>query len=221
MSTAIKVVFFDFIGTTVLETRPDVIEDCFQLAFTKNNILVTKHFIQTNRGRNKRDVIQDALSPAHTDLSLVTKILSDFESEVNRHLHYFQTEPSAKQIFSELRDKGILLAIATGLSRHIFDKIMQHEQWNLNWFAYQATYEEIGRGRPHPDMIFDMMRKFNISDAREILKVGDTVADIQEGQQAGTRTAALLMGTQPNARLIQKNPDYTFHQLHEVLSLFA
>lgn len=214
----IKVVFFDFIGTTVMETKPDVITRCFRTALLNNGIPVSDNFIQSNRGRNKRDVIRDAIDPELNE-DRVTKILGDFEIEVNQNLHHFQSVPDVELIFESLRKKEIFLALATGLSRDIFDRLVNSLGWSFSWFAYQATYEEIGKGRPHPAMIMDLMTALNINDPQEILKVGDTVADIEEGKNGGTQTAAILAGTQPDDVLFQANPDFLCRNLREILAL--
>lgn len=44
-------------------------------------------------------------------------------------------------------------------------------------------------------MIFQNMMHFGWSDVRRILKVGDTVEDIREGQHAGCRTAGIVVGS--------------------------
>jgi phosphonatase-like hydrolase len=214
----IRVVLFDFIGTTVIETQPDVIAHCFKHAFAKNGISISQDFIQTNRGRNKRDVVRDALNHNSSKIE-VDKVLFDFEAAVDRQLGSFQAAPDAGLIFKTLLQKNVQLAIATGLSRDIFDKIINQVGWDFNWFAYHATYEEIGKGRPYPDLIIDLMSKLDIFNPQEILKVGDTVADIQEGKNAGTRTAALLAGTQPEETLKQHNPDHLLKSLQEILNL--
>lgn len=214
----IKVVFFDFIGTTVIESKPDSIAECFKTAFVNNGISVSDNFIQSNRGRNKRDVIRDAITGEMSE-ARVNKILQDFEMEVTNNLHHFQSAPEAEAIFESLRKKEIFLALATGLSRDIFDRIVSRLGWSFSWFAYQATYEEIGKGRTHPEMINDLMKALNITDPKEILKVGDTVADIEEGRNAGAQTVAILAGTQPDDILFQANPDFLCRNLREILAL--
>ncbi|MGZ8518400.1 MAG: HAD family hydrolase [Chitinophagaceae bacterium] len=42
-------------------------------------------------------------------------------------------------------------------------------------------------------MILDMLKKFSLQK-EQFLKVGDTVADILEGKNAGVKTAAILSG---------------------------
>ncbi len=46
--------------------------------------------------------------------------------------------------------------------------------------------EDVGAGRPHPFMIFETAVRLQIYPLAGIVKVGDTVADIEEGLNAGT-----------------------------------
>src|SRR5262249_60301217 len=48
-----------------------------------------------------------------------------------------------------------------------------------------VTSDEVPRGRPHPDMIHQLMTRLGIEDARRVAKVGDTRADLEEGINAG------------------------------------
>jgi len=111
--------------------------------------------------------------------------------------------------------KGIKVGIGSGLSRVAFDQVFHHLQWDLIAFDYIGIAEEVGRGRPHPDMVLDMMKKLNVS-ADEMLKVGDTVADIQEGRNAKVKTVAILSGTQSESQLRNEKPDYIIYRLAEL-----
>jgi phosphoglycolate phosphatase-like HAD superfamily hydrolase len=45
--------------------------------------------------------------------------------------------------------------------------------------------DEVDRGRPYPDMILELMRRFDVSNPSRVAKVGDTPADLEEGDNAG------------------------------------
>jgi phosphoglycolate phosphatase-like HAD superfamily hydrolase len=66
-------------------------------------------------------------------------------------------------------------------------------------------------------MIFEMMRQLRINPT-EMLKVGDTVADIQEGKNANVYTAVLLSGTQPKEQLIRERPDLILDSLDDLIT---
>ena len=68
-------------------------------------------------------------------------------------------------------------------------------------------------------MIFDSMEKLMINDKAKVLKIGDTVVDIQEGKNAGVVTASVLTGTQKRDELEKFNPDYIFNDITEIISI--
>ena len=94
-----------------------------------------------------------------------------------------------------------------------FEGICQYLNWDNARFDYIGIGDEIMRGRPYPNIIFDMMGKLDIQNAGEVLKVRDTVADIQEGKNAKVITAVILSSTQPKEILLQENPDIVLTSL--------
>ena len=44
-------------------------------------------------------------------------------------------------------------------------------------------------------MIFENMRRLGVSSVKNVLKIGDTVSDIQEGVNAGVWTAGVIEGS--------------------------
>jgi phosphonatase-like hydrolase len=215
----LQAVLFDFIGTVVMEKVPGTVVRCFEKTFQEHGIKVTSTFINENRGRNKREVIELAISQSMQREKLVDPILNTFERNIEESLTNFSAAPKALEVFMKLHQAEIKVGLGTGLTRDSFEKIMTYLKWNKENFDYTATSEEIGKGRPHPDMIFDMMRKLHIMDPKEVLKVGDTVSDIQEGKCAGVMTAAILSGTQSREVLEKEKPDFVFKRLDEIHQL--
>lgn len=213
----LKAVLFDFIGTTILEKTPDIISTCFEEAFKENDMRVTRDFIQVNRGKNKREVIEQAVQSHGLPAERIDKVLLSFGKIIERNLSHFSIAPRAMETFDHLRGEGVKLGIGTGLTRESFEKILAHVKWKAKDFDYTATAEEIGKGRPHPDMIFDMMKKLQFTNPKEFLKIGDTVADIQEGKNAGVWTAVVLSGTQKRKLLEKEKPDFVLTRLGELI----
>ena len=58
--------------------------------------------------------------------------------------------------------------------------------------------------------------KLKISETKEILKIGDTIADIQEGKNAKVLTAVLLSGTQSEKDLIDQEPEFVLNKLMDI-----
>ncbi|MDP4261644.1 MAG: HAD-IA family hydrolase [Bacteroidota bacterium] len=209
----IKAVLFDFIGTTVKEAHPEVINNCFEKAFTDNNVPVDISLLKKERGKDKKVIIENVLQSLQLPLSLVQDIYASFKGNVEINIHEFYENDGASVIFSYLREKNIKVCIGTGLERTVFSKIFNHLKWDSSYFDYIGIAGETGRSRPHPDMIFDMIDKLGIPDKNAILKVGDTLADIREGKNAKVRTAVILSGTQPRDILLEAKPDFVVTSL--------
>ena len=55
-----------------------------------------------------------------------------------------------------------------------------------------VTPDVTGQGRPSPFMVFECMRQLNVYPPKSVVKVGDTVADILEGKNAGAWSIGIL-----------------------------
>ena len=217
----IKAVLFDFIGTIVQEQEPDIINHCFEMAYADHGIPANREFFKNNRGRDKRSVILKSLSKQQKPLHLAENIYASFKKHVEGNIHHFVARDGAGEIFSWLSSKSILTGIGTGLTRDLFETIFHHCEFDRYHFDYIGISDEIGIGRPAPDMIFNMMRQLKIVNPREILKVGDTVSDILEGKNAGSLTAAILSGTQPESDLINAAPNFLIKSIAEIRRIVA
>lgn len=51
------------------------------------------------------------------------------------------------------------------------------------------------KGRPYPYMIFRNMEALELTSVDKVLKVGDTIADIKEGVNAGIDTVGIIEGS--------------------------
>ncbi len=203
------------IGTTVSEKDPSFISNCFVKAFEEHKVIVTPDIIQRHRGRDKHQMIGDILQELDYPRQLSRSIMQRFQRNVEKGMHNFSAADGARDILGSMMGLGIRVGIGSGLPRVVFDKVLDYLQWNEVVFDYIGIAEEVGRGRPHPDMILDMMRKLNVSPD-ETLKVGDTISDIQEGKNAGVKTVAIVSGTQPEDQLRSENPDFVIYQLAEL-----
>lgn len=212
----IRVVLFDFIGTTVFEKNPDIINDCFSEAFADSDIIVDKADIIKNRGKDKRETINEILNLQKKSLYLAERIYSGFQIKLETNLSNFEENPDLLEILHFLNDNNIKAGIGTGLPDDVFLKIIAYLKWDNSYFDYIGTSTRIGRSRPAPDMIFDMMNTLNLTCPEEILKVGDTIVDIQEGKNARCKTAVLLSGTQDEQALSEAKPDYILGRLTDI-----
>ncbi|MEY3983213.1 MAG: hypothetical protein RL160_770 [Bacteroidota bacterium] len=92
--------------------------------------------------------------------------------------------PYAEEVMLELRKNSCKVVLDTGFSKVITATIMHTLQWG-GLVDATISSDEVNRGRPHPDMIFEAMNKCDVHSHAMVAKVGDTISDLSEGYAAG------------------------------------
>lgn len=220
----IKLAVFDMAGTTVAD-RGDIIV-FFQKAFEKNDVSVSNAHLQPVRGLRKIDAVRIVLETLKikADAGLIEKIHEDFISELNS---YYRTSPGvmpapgAADIFLWLKQKEIRVTLNTGFPRTIADLIVNRFQWRQNGFIDEYICgDEAGEGRPGPFMIRQLMKNAGLNDPNEVVKVGDTPADIEEGRNAHCGLViGITTGASSRSMLEKSSPDYIIDHLTELKAL--
>jgi phosphonoacetaldehyde hydrolase len=212
----IQAVLFDFIGTLVKERDPHTVNRCFEQAFWDMQLEVDHEFIQQYRGRNKKEVFELIVKQKKLDSAIIPSLYASFKMRMEQELDNFVENDGVQDIFNWLRSNQIKVGVGTGLTRDLFDLITEQLNWSNHVFDYIGIADEVGAGRPNPVMIFAMMKQLTLSNKNLLIKVGDTVSDIQEGRNAGVMTVALDSGTQPREQLMQASPDFIISTLSEL-----
>lgn len=161
-------------------------------------------------------MIKEVLDHYNSPITLKETIYASFKKNFSDNLSDFSENEGAHELFRFLENKNIKTGLGTGLSRDLFEDLLHHLGWNDQQFDYIGIADETGASRPQPDMIFDMMAKLKIINKKEVLKVGDTIADIQEGKNAGVFTAVIISGTQDENDLVKQNPDFVIYSLSQL-----
>jgi phosphoglycolate phosphatase-like HAD superfamily hydrolase len=80
--------------------------------------------------------------------------------------------------------------------------------------ALTIASDEVAAGRPSPLMIQQLMEKLGIQNSSEVLKVGDTMVDIQEGRNAECgKVIGITTGTYSREQLEVYAPDHIIDNL--------
>ncbi|MFH5811950.1 phosphonoacetaldehyde hydrolase [Companilactobacillus sp. FL22-1] len=204
----IEAVIFDWAGTTVdYGSLAPVI--AFKKAFKKAGIELSDDEIREDMGMAKWDHIGKILqledvqdqwkemysrTPNTEDRK---KIYADFQESLLRYLKdYTELKTGVLKTFNYLKNYGIKVATTTGYTAEMME-IVQDKAAELGYAPdLVVTAEDVdGVGRPSPAMIQFIMDKFNIDDPSKIIKVGDTLVDIEEGQNAGVKTVGIVEGS--------------------------
>lgn len=203
----LELVVFDMAGTTVNDGN--AVNDCVRAALAEAGLHVSIEAVNAVMGLPKPETFRRlmvAANRADTLLPQLDRIHADFVARMNR---FYATDASvypiagAVETFRTLRSVGIQVALDTGFSRPIVDVILRRLDWRVGaTIDAVIASDEVARGRPFPDMIRELMRRLHITDARQVAKVGDTPADLEEGTQAGcSLVIGVTRGTHTRAEL--------------------
>ena len=204
---ALEAVIFDWAGTTIDYGSLAPVK-CFIEAFAKHGVGISAAEARAPMGLQKfdharaiagapqvRERFTERWGRAATEED-VRSIYETFEKLLMETVgEYTDIKDGVIKTVAELRRRGIKIGATTGYTRKMMDTIMPLCAAKGYAPDYAATPDEYPKGRPYPFMIWKNMTELAVADPRHVLKVGDTVADIEEGLNANTWTAAVLTGS--------------------------
>lgn len=223
----IKLVVFDLAGTTIFDDGSIAI--CFQQAMQQFGYQVPVQEINPLMGYKKPQAIAMMLAVHEPDINKQTEQLVHdihLRFEQNMIAYYEQVPtiqplPHAEEVLIALKKAGIKIGLNTGFSKAIADVIVHRLGWLYHGLAdYIVASDEVEAGRPHPFMIQKMMELAGITDAQQVVKVGDTEVDVNEGKNAGCLYAiGVTTGAFSRAQLAPYEPSYIIDDLSELLPI--
>ena len=112
-------------------------------------------------------------------------------------LHNFATpKPCVLDAVAALREAGVLIGSTTGYNEKMMQIVVPAAAQQGYVPDFTITPDDTdGMGRPYPYMVFRNMEALGVSDVRRVAKVGDTVADIEEGVNAGVISIGVVEGS--------------------------
>ncbi len=226
-SQPIQLAMFDMAGTTVndkVDGHPLMVISMMR-AFAKHEIELAPDLINKHRGKQKSEAIQTILKEvaelSSTDAERVgDDVYRNFLHELESNLSSVSEIDGTTELFQHLKSKDIYVGVGSGFPMQVVQAIASQLGWlDEGLLDYVGSAEHVGVGRPNPKMIYDAMQQFGITDGRKVVKIGDTVVDVQEGKNAGAWTVAVLTGSQTKAQLIAAAPDYILSSIRELTTL--
>lgn len=90
-----------------------------------------------------------------------------------------------------LRDRGLRIGSTTGYTRPLMDVLLPHAA--SQGYAPDCVLcpDDVGAGRPFPWMIYENALRMRVYPLEALVKIGDTISDIEEGLNAGTWAVAV------------------------------
>ena len=228
MKKNIRLAVFDIAGTTIKDNSN--VAAAFQQAFLQHGFdSVSLSEANEKMGYPKPLAIRDILSLHVDDLDTITETLVEdiHDVFVANMIEYYRQTPGiapmvdAEAVFAKLQQMGIKVGLDTGFSRDITDVILERVGWKDSpLIDVTVASDEVERGRPFPDMIQRMMEMLKIEDTREIIKIGDTEVDVNEGHQTGClMSIAVTTGAYTEEELRKHHPTHIINSLAELIPI--
>ena len=116
-------------------------------------------------------------------------------------------------LLEALKARQHLLVVATGKSRAGLDEAFQSVALQ-RLFDGSRTADET-RGKPHPQMLLELMAEFGVPPGRTLM-VGDTTHDLQMALNAGCASVAVSYGAHEPDAFHALKPRFVAHSVVEL-----
>ena len=197
----IRLAIFDLGGTLVDKYSMTPVL-AFKRTFDKYNIRLTAKEIYQDMGIEKSEHISKILNfdsskciwddrykraPNSQD---VAKLFREFRDNqrtlVKNHMTIL---PETQPVIRELKRNNVKIAVNTGFDQDTMIAILE----KLNHYDIEPDYSLSSTcmtipGRPDPSMIYELMKRCDVQDPRQVVKIDDTPVGIKEGKNAGCHT---------------------------------
>lgn len=204
MITQLKAVIFDWAGTAV-----DFGSLCpvaaFQSAFLAKGIAVSASDIQQFMGIAKREHVRKVLSlpeiaaqwklangqmpnaqAAETLYEIVEKRLLETVADSAT------PTPHLAEALAAVRKRGLKIGSTTGYTRPLMERLVPAARRHGFDPDFWVASDQVAQGRPWPWMIFRNMERLEICPPAAVVKLGDTISDVEEAHNAGVWSVAVV-----------------------------
>jgi phosphonoacetaldehyde hydrolase len=198
----IRLVVFDWAGT-VIDFGCLAPTGAFVAAFAERGVVVPLAEARGPMGLHKKDHLRAMLREtagrwraAHgrdwteADVEDLYRLVTPMQVAAAKR--YGRLVPGVRVCVAELRRRGIRVAGTTGYFREAAEACYEaaRDQGYEPDFAICA--DEVPAGRPAPWMIFRAMEALGVYPPSAVVKVGDTVIDVEDGLNAGAWSVAVI-----------------------------
>lgn len=196
----IKAVISDLAGTTV-DFGSCAPAGAFVELFARRSIQATAAEARGPMGIHKRDHIRamldmpsisrqwmDVHGHAWTERDLDGLYEEFIPMTVEALPKYSSVIPGVVEAVETLHARGIRIGVSTGYNNQMLQIVL--EKAAEGGFVPDAAIcaADVPKGRPAPWMIFRLMEALDVYPSAAVVKIGDTIADIEDGLNAGVWT---------------------------------
>ncbi len=183
-------IVFDVEGT-LIDCVPQVLES-WHVTLADAGHLVLRADLQRYSGMDGSDMLDRLL--LHAENSEKNQLLN-CQGEVYRrdYLSLARSFAGVLELVRRLKDQHYILGIATTCKEdelRAYDKNMGI----LGIIDAVACGDDAPRGKPHPDLFYQVLKKLAITEPERVLAIGDTPYDALAAKPLGIKVAGILTG---------------------------
>lgn len=199
----LQAVILDWAGTTVDYGSLAPVR-VLQQIFADQGIQVSEDEARQDMGLLKKDHIRALLGrpriraaweehhrhiPGEPD---VERLFADFiPRQLECLVQYSSPIPGVVKTVRQLRDRGLKIGSTTGYTRPMLEILLRHAASQDYAPDCALCPDDVGAGRPLPWMIYENAVRMKVCPLEAIVKVGDTISDLEEGLNASTWAVAV------------------------------
>jgi phosphonoacetaldehyde hydrolase len=196
----LRAVIFDWAGTTV-DYGSYAPVAVFIAVFERHGVALTAQQARALMGLDKRDHIRAlAAQPAIAEQWHAVHDRPVTEGDIDAMFHdsialqaacvadYADLIPGTLETVAECRRRGLKIGSSTGYSRSIMDALLPAAARRGYRPDVAICPSDVPAGRPAPWMAFQNAMRLEVYPMAALVKVGDTIPDIEEGLNAGMWT---------------------------------
>lgn len=220
----IKLIVFDMAGTVVNENN--VVYKTVQKAINEAGIPVTlDQVLADGAGKEKAKAIHDILVryAGEQSIDAESNIYHRFVELLAIAYENLDVTPieGAEELFDDLKRRSIYVVLNTGYNRATAAQLLTKLKWTTGVTVdYLVTASDVSATRPQPDMILHAMKLCGVTDPKQVIKIGDSIIDIEEGKNAGCGiTVGITTGAHTHEQLASAKPDFIIDKLIELVKI--
>lgn len=201
----IQAVMLDWAGTMVDfgSCAPAAV---FQQVFTAWQVPISLAEAREPMGLEKRAHIRritqmarvrQAWQEEHARLPTEDDVQEMYEAFIPRQIEilaeYAAPIPGVLEALAEFRRRGLKIGSCTGYNREMMAVLIPAAAAHGLELDAVVCASDVPAGRPYPWMLYRLARELDVYPMTAVIKIGDTVADIEEGLNAGAWSVGVAL----------------------------
>lgn len=204
MFANVKLVILDWAGTAV-DFGSCAPAGAFVEAFADAGVTVSVAEARAPMGLHKKDHLREMLrqpSLAYRWYATIGRHWSERDIEylyslvtpmqVKAAAERAEPVPGLLEAVAALRAKGIIIGASTGYFREAAEAVAKGAAAYGYVPDFNVCADDVPAGRPEPWMIFRVMEALRVYPPSSVVKVGDTLVDIEDGLNAGVWSVGVV-----------------------------